>query len=172
MRACNTTIACALFALATTAAADTTTTATAKKGKTGKQPVMMSPDQIQWGDAPPDLPKGGKMAVLFGDPHKKGMFTVRVKFPDGYKVPPHWHTNDEELTVLSGTVLFRMGDSMTSEPHTLTAGAYHFLPGKTHHSAEAKGETIVQIHSTGPFDIHYINPDDNPNPKKSKTAAR
>ena len=172
MRVCKTTITCALFALATAAAADTTTTAAAKKGKAGKQPVMMTPDQIQWADAPPDLPKGAKMAVLSGDPTKKGMFTVRVKFPDGYKIAPHWHTNDDELTIITGTALFRIGDSMTSEAHTLTTGAYHFLPGKTHHSAEAKGETIVQINSNGPFDIHYINPEDNPNPKRPKAATR
>jgi mannose-6-phosphate isomerase-like protein (cupin superfamily) len=167
----NTTMTCALVALATSAAADTNTTV-AKKGKAGKQLVMMTADQITWNDAPPDLPKGGKMAVLFGDPSKKGMFTARVKVPDGYKVPPHWHTNDEELTIITGTMIMRMGDSMTSEPHVLTAGAYHFLPGKTHHSAEAKGETIIQIHSTGPFDIHYINAADNPNPKPHKTATR
>ncbi len=62
-----------------------------------------------------------------------------------------------------------MGDTMTAEPHELSAGAYHFLPGKMHHAAEAKGETIVQITGMGPFDIHYLNPADNPNPK---TATR
>ena len=34
-----------------------------------------------------------------------------------------------------------------------------------HHAAGGKGETIVQISGTGPFDIHYLNPADNPNPK-------
>ena len=174
MRNWNTSVACALLALASTAVADTNTATGAKKNKMGKQPVMMNNDQINWGEAPPDLPKGAQMAVLHGDPTKKGMFTLRVKMPDGYKVPPHWHTNDEELTILSGVMMMRMGDSMTSEPHLLTEGAYHYLPGKTHHSAEAKGDVVLQVHSTGPFDIHYVNAEDNPNPKgkTSKTARR
>ncbi len=36
-----------------------------------------------------------------------------------------------------------------------------------HHAAEAQGETIVQIDGKGPFDIHYLNPADDP----SKTAS-
>lgn len=47
--------------------------------------------------------------------------------------------------------------------HSLGAGGYHFLPGKMHHSAEAKGETILQVNGNGPFDIHYLHPADNPN---------
>ncbi len=31
-----------------------------------------------------------------------------------------------------------------------------------HHAAEAKGETVIQINGTGPFDIHYLNPADDP----------
>ena len=130
--------------------------------------IFMTPDTIQWGDAPPDLPKGGKMAVLYGDPTKAGTFTVRLKAPDGYKIPPHWHTNDENLTIISGTLQMYMGDTMKSEPHQLSTGSYHFLPGKMHHAAQTKGETIVQITGAGPLDIHYINPADNPNPKSAK----
>ena len=63
-----------------------------------------------------------------------------------------------------------MGDTMDAPAHDLAAGAYHFLPGKMHHAAEAKGETVVQIHGMGPFDIHYLNPADNP--KKSAAATK
>ena len=31
------------------------------------------------------------MAVLEGDPTKEGFFTMRLWFPDGFKVQPHWH---------------------------------------------------------------------------------
>ena len=47
--------------------------------------------------------------------------------------------------------------------HSLAAGGFHFLPGKMHHAAETKVETVVQIDGMGPFDIHYLNPADNPN---------
>src|SRR4030095_9091512 len=44
---------------------------------------------LQWGDAPPSLPKGAKLAVLQGDPGKPGPFTLRLKTPANYKIPPH-----------------------------------------------------------------------------------
>jgi hypothetical protein len=56
-----------------------------------------------------------------------------------------------------------MGDTMDAPASNLEAGAYHFLPGKMHHAAEAKGETTLQLDGMGPFDIHYLNPADNPN---------
>jgi quercetin dioxygenase-like cupin family protein len=129
--------------------------------------VIAGPNDLKWADAPPDLPKGGQLAVLHGDPFKAGTYTMRFKMPGGYKIPPHWHTQDEELTVLSGQLELHMGDTMQADPHTLDVGAYHFLPGKMHHAAEARGETIVQISGKGPFDIHYLDPTDNPNPKRA-----
>jgi mannose-6-phosphate isomerase-like protein (cupin superfamily) len=154
---------CALVVLAAGVRADTT------KKTTTKKPVTINASDMQWGPAPPDLPKGAQLAVLHGDPMKAGPFAMRLKAPDGYKIPPHWHSRDEELTVISGTLVLHMGDTMTAEPHELTSGAYHFLPGKMHHAAETRGETIVQVAGMGPFDIHYLNPADNPNPK---TATR
>jgi len=151
----------ASFALALSAYADD-----AMKSKSGAE--IVTAKDIKWVDAPPDLPKGAQIAVLHGDPSKAAEFTVRFKFPDGYKIAPHWHSKDENLSVLSGTLILHMGDTMTAEAHNLDAGAYHFLPGKMHHAAETKGETVLQLHGTGPFDIHYLNPADNPNPKAAK----
>jgi hypothetical protein len=163
MKTLSTTIALALLAAAPALAADTAKApAPAKAGA-----VTVNPADIKWGPVPPDLPKGADVAVLHGDPAKKAPFTLRIKMSDGYKIPPHWHTKDEQLTILSGTLILHMGDTMDAPAHNLEAGAYHFLPGKMHHAAETKVETIVQIDGMGPFDIHYLNPADNPN----KSAA-
>ena len=140
---------------------------TDKMAEQGKA-IFLTPDTLKWGPAPPDVPKGAQLAVLSGDPMKPGFFTIRLKAPDGYKIPPHWHTRDEHLTVVSGNLLMYMGDKMEGEPHSLKPNDFHFLPGKMHHAAQAKGETVVQISGPGPFDIHYINPADNPNPKSAK----
>jgi quercetin dioxygenase-like cupin family protein len=126
-----------------------------------------APD-LKWGPAPPDLPSGAEIAVLHGDPTKKAPFTVRFKLPTGYKIPPHWHSKDEQLTILSGTFVLHMGDTMDAPGSALTAGGYHFLPGKMHHAAEAQGETILQLDGVGPFDIHYLNPADKPAPPAAK----
>jgi quercetin dioxygenase-like cupin family protein len=48
--------------------------------------------------------------VLEGDPAKEGFFTMRVRLPDGYKIPPHTHPKVEHVTVISGTFNFGMGD--------------------------------------------------------------
>jgi quercetin dioxygenase-like cupin family protein len=130
--------------------------------------VSLNAPELKWGPAPPDLPKGAELAVLHGDPGKKAPFTVRIKLPAGYKIPPHWHTKDEQLTILSGTFILHMGDTMEAPASSLTAGGYHFLPGKMHHAAETKGETILQLDGMGPFDIHYLNAADNPNPAAAK----
>ncbi|HXN40706.1 MAG TPA: cupin domain-containing protein [Myxococcaceae bacterium] len=136
---------------------------------TKPEAVTITAENIKYGPVPPVLPAGAQLAVLHGDPGKKPAFAVRLKMPDGYNIPPHWHTNAEELTVLSGTFLISMGDKFdAATAHSLTAGAYHFLPAKMHHAAAVKGETVLELHGMGPFDIHYLNPADDP----SKTAGK
>jgi hypothetical protein len=152
-------LALVLFAFVPAARADD---AKKKSGAMKPEAVFVNAAEIQWGDAPPVLPKGAQIAVLYGNPFKKGAYAMRLKMPDGYKIPPHWHALDEQLTILSGTFMLHMGDTMESPAHTLEAGGYHFLPAKMHHAAEVKGETILQINGIGPFDIHYLNPADDP----------
>jgi anti-sigma factor ChrR (cupin superfamily) len=157
MKTFRTTIALALLAAAPALAADKKTDAPKAEA------TMINAAEIKWGPAPPDVPAGGQMAVLHGDPSKKAPFTARLKMPAGYKIPPHWHSNDEQLTIISGAFVLHMGDTMDAPAHSLAAGGFHFLPGKMHHAAETKVETVVQIDGVGPFDIHYLNPADNPN---------
>jgi quercetin dioxygenase-like cupin family protein len=130
--------------------------------------VMLSPDEMKWGPAPPALPPGAQIALLQGDPSKAGAsFTVRVKFPDGYKVPPHWHPSDENVTVIQGTLWMGVGDKHdTASAREMPAGSFMLMPKGTRHFAQAKGETIVNITSTGPFEVNYVNPADDPRLKK------
>ena len=161
MKTLATTLALVLLTTAPALAADA-----AKKADAAKPAAMsINADDIKWGPAPPDLPSGAEMAVLHGDPGKKAPFTLRLKMPAGYKIPPHWHTKDEQLTILSGTFILHMGDTMDAPASNLGPGGFHFLPGKAHHAAETEGETMLQLDGIGPFDIHYLNPADNPNPK-------
>ena len=125
--------------------------------------TMTNPNEIQWGDAPPSMPKGAKIAVLHGDPGKAGPFVMRLMAPAGYKIPPHTHTQTENLTVVSGTLYLGMSEKADpAKAHALKAGAFHFLPGKTAHFAFTKAPTVVQVHGEGPFDINYLNPADDP----------
>jgi quercetin dioxygenase-like cupin family protein len=129
--------------------------------------TFIGPKDVKWGPAPPTLPAGAQMAVLHGDPGKSGPFVVRLMTPGGYRLQPHWHSQDEALTVISGTLYLGMGDHY--DPGTargLAAGGFHFLPAKAHHYAFAKKPTVVQITGNGPFDITYINPADDPQKAK------
>jgi quercetin dioxygenase-like cupin family protein len=123
--------------------------------------AFINPSDIKWGAAPPSMPKGMKIAVLQGDPGKPGPFVIRLMVPPGGKIPPHWHSQDESLTVIAGTLYFGPGDKIEiSKAHTVTAGAFHFLAGKDHHYLVAKSQAVVQVNGNGPFDITYINPED------------
>jgi hypothetical protein len=125
--------------------------------------ILIKPDALKWGPPPPGLPAGAQLAVLVGDPGKAEMFVFRAKMPDGYTVKPHWHSIDESVTVLQGTMLLGSGDTLdASKAEAMPAGSFMQMPKMMHHYAIAKGETIIQIHGMGPFDITYINPADDP----------
>ena len=125
--------------------------------------AMVDPASIHWGDAPPSLPKGAKLAVLSGDPGKEGPFVLRIKTPANYRIAPHTHTQAEQLTVLSGTLYLGMGEKMDkAHVHALPMGGFHSLPGKTPHYAFTKVPTVIQVNGNGPLDIIYLNPADNP----------
>jgi hypothetical protein len=59
---------------------------------------IIQPDALTWAPAQ-DLLPGAQMAVLYGNPSKKGPFALRFKFPSGYEVATHSHPTDELLTV-------------------------------------------------------------------------
>ncbi len=93
---------------------------------------------------------------------------MRLRFPDGYHIPPHTHPATERVTVVSGTFKIAMGDQLErSKAYTLQAGAFGFWPAGMKHTGWAEGETILQVHGTGPWIINYLNPADDPrNAKK------
>ena len=109
-----------------------------------------------------------KLAVLAGDPNKKGLFTVRLRTPAGYKVSPHTHPTSEHITVISGTFNIGTGDKFDEATgKEMGAGGYMVMPPGMKHYAWTPGETIIQVHGMGPFAINYVNPTDDPrNAKK------
>jgi hypothetical protein len=124
--------------------------------------------EIQWKDGPASLPAGSKFAVLEGDPSKEGFFTIRLWLPDGFKIPPHWHSKVEHVTVISGIFNIGMGEKFDqTATRTMPAGAFGFWPAEMKHFAWANGETVLQLHGAGPWTITYVNSEDDPrNTKK------
>ncbi|MHC2297585.1 quercetin dioxygenase-like cupin family protein [Rhizobium mongolense] len=102
-------------------------------------------------------------AVLFGDPSKEGLFALRLKVPSGYAVAPHTHPVHEVVTVISGTINLGMGETADpSAAKALPAGSFIALPPGTAHFARFDEPTVIQITTTGPWAIKYINPADDP----------
>lgn len=126
--------------------------------------VAIAAADLKWGPAPPSMPPGAQVAVLDGDPSKAGVpFVIRGRFPDGYRIAPHWHPTDENVTVVSGTFSVGKGDRFDDATMTaLTAGGFAHMPKSMPHYAMARGETIIQVHGTGPFVVNYVNPGDDP----------
>ena len=124
-------------------------------------------EKIQWNDEP-ILPAGAKSALLIGDPAKPGVFIVRLKFPPNYPIPAHTHPYAEVITVLSGQLGNGMGEKFDkSNGELLNAGDSFVLPaGHAHYVWTNDQETVVELIATGPWDISYINPKDDPRKKK------
>jgi hypothetical protein len=132
--------------------------------------TILSPGDIQWKDAPPAVPRGAKMAVLKGDPAKEGLFILRLKAPDGYKIMPHWHPAFENVNVLSGKFGMGMGETFDKSKGTLIpAGGFASMPPTMRHFAWTEGETELQLTGYGPWQLYYVNPKDDP---RSQSATK
>jgi quercetin dioxygenase-like cupin family protein len=130
------------------------------------QMVRVKPEDVKWSEY-----RGGsgvQMAVVSGDPSRKGVYVIRVKFAPQAMSKPHFHPEDRYVTVLKGTWWTGTGDKF--DPDTtvpLPAGSLGIHPAGLHHFDGAKDEeVIVQITGVGPSGITYIHPEDDPKNKQ------
>ena len=130
-------------------------------------PVLVTPDDVKWADAPPSLPSGAKATLLFGNPTNPGPFILRLKMPANYKISPHFHPDTETVTVLSGAFSVSMGDAFdAAKAKSMPAGSFIAVPAKSPHFAFTKEETVIQVNAVGPWSITYVNPADDPRNSK------
>jgi quercetin dioxygenase-like cupin family protein len=103
----------------------------------------------------PGFDPGMQIAVLHGDPNAEtGDYTLRLKFPAGYRFPVHWHPMGEHLTVVSGSFLLGMGDTADDAAiQTYAPGDFIYIPGEHPHFGGAETETVIQLHGMNPFKI-------------------
>jgi anti-sigma factor ChrR (cupin superfamily) len=118
--------------------------------------------------------KGCDIATVAGDPAAEGApFVIRLRCADGAKVPAHWHPTDEYLTVLKGAFLVATGETYDeSKLQTMNVGNFILMPKEMRHFAMNKGETIVQVHGTGPFKVNWVNPAEVQPPDAPAAAAK
>ena len=127
---------------------------------------IVSAQEIKWVAAPPSIPAGAQAAMLYGDPGKEGLFSLRLKLPKGYHIPPHTHPKPEVVTVISGTFRLGMGEKAdASKGRALPAGSFFALAPGMAHFAYADEDTVIQLNSTGPWSLTYVNAADDPRKK-------
>ena len=119
-------------------------------------------DSIAWQDEPL-LPGAAQSALVIGDPSKPGVFMAYLKFPANYEIPAHTHPYTEVVTVLKGAVWNGMGQKLDRQKgDKLGAGASFTLPADHAHYLLNEEESVVLLTATGPWNITYINPADDP----------
>ena len=130
--------------------------------------VTLTPGEVKWAPGPKSLSPGAEAAVLDGDPAKKGPFAMRLKVPAGYKIAPHTHPRQERVTVISGKFQLGHGGKFDeTKLQDLEQGSFFSLPAGMQHFARAAEDTVVQLNGEGPWEINYVNPNDDPRKMKS-----
>lgn len=116
--------------------------------------------QIEWGSLPPGFPAGAELAVVQGDPAANGaVFTIRLRMPNGYVLPPHFHPEDEHVTVVTGQFDVGLGTVVDhgSVAASLQRGGFITAPRGHNHWGVARGRTVVQVHGIGPFQTTFVD---------------
>lgn len=128
----------------------------------GDHHMTVQPETLKWAQ-PAAYAKGAQLTVIKGDPTKEGVYVVRLKVPAGFKIAPHTHPNDENVTVLSGAFGIGIGTTFDEKKGELIkAGGYSFVAKGMQHFAWFPEETVIQLHGMGPQGITYVNPSDDP----------
>lgn len=126
-------------------------------------PVVVNARKVKWSAAPPALPKGAQVAVLHGDPSSSGPYVLLLSMPTRYKIPFHWHTHDQNMTVISGTLFVASTETFDRKIAVpVRAGGFVHVPAQAQQFSFTKGKTVVEIQGTGPYDVKYTNPKDDP----------
>lgn len=119
--------------------------------------LLIPPEKIDWKDAG----GGAKLAVVYGDPAKSGLYVIRAYFPPGVMSAPHFHGEDRHVVVVQGTWNAGTDDSWDpGETTALKQGSYMFHPaGAVHYDGSAGDEgAIVQIVGMGPSKTTFLFP--------------
>jgi len=121
------------------------------------------PEDIEWKPFAA-FPPAVRLALLVGDPAKRGPYVIRVRVPMGTRLMPHKHPEDRIYTVMSGVFYIGLGE--TFDENRLSAfapGSVIVLPGGQPHFHWAKsGEYISQVSAIGPLGLEYVDAADDP----------
>ena len=123
--------------------------------------TALTPTEMTWTQGNLALP-GMEQTNLVGDPTKPGPYTLRLKFPAGYKLAAHTHPDSREVTILSGTWYMGYGEKADqAKLKAMTAGSFFTEPANVAHFIEIREPTMVQVSGNGPSGRSFVTPADN-----------
>ena len=126
--------------------------------------VTLTQAEMKWTSQGALAAPGLEQSNLVGDPTKPGPYTLRLKFPKGYRVAPHTHPDSREVTVLSGIFATGYGEEFDSAKlKVLAAGSFYTEPANVPHYIEIKEDVVLQVSGTGPSGRKFIVPPNTPN---------
>jgi quercetin dioxygenase-like cupin family protein len=126
-------------------------------------PIAITPSEMRWVTQGSMAAVGMEQVNLVGDPSKPGPYTLRLKFPAGYRLAPHTHPDHREVTILSGTWYTGYGEKFDeSALKALPAGSFYTEPANVAHFVEVREPVVIQVSGTGPGGRRFVNPTDNP----------
>jgi len=123
--------------------------------------MALAPSEMKWSAQGGLALPGLEQTTLVGDPSKPGPYTIRLKFPAGFRVSPHTHPDSREVTVLSGTWYTGYGEK--TEPSNLKelpAGSFYTEPANVAHYVEVREPTVIQVSGTGPSGRRFVGKDE------------
>lgn len=127
------------------------------------EPRAVTPSEMRWSAQGGLALPGMEQTNLVGNPSNPGPYTLRLKFPAGYKLAPHTHPDDREVTILSGTWYLGYGEQFDKEAlKALPAGSFYTEPANAAHFIEVKESVLIQVRGTGPSWRTFVNSADNP----------
>ena len=119
--------------------------------------MVVTPDELKWSTLAAYAMPGLEQVNLMGDPALPGRYTIRLKFPKGYRIAPHTHPDSREVTVLSGTFANGYGDTFdATKLRKLKAGSYYTEPSDVPHFIQVEEDVVLQVTGVGPSGRHFI----------------
>src|ERR1700757_1467566 len=119
--------------------------------------VVITPAEMKWTAQGAYAQPGMEQLNLIGDPAKPGPYTLRLKFPKGYKIAPHSHPDAREVTILSGTFATGYGEKFDeTKLKVLPAGSFYTEPANVPHYIEIREDVVLQVSGTGPSGRRFV----------------
>lgn len=112
------------------------------------EPKLLNNTDLKWSGNPNEV----RVASVSGNEKSTGLYIYRVKFPQGHKIMPHFHSDERVVTVIAGSLYVGYGNSFNlKEMKNIQEGGIYTEPKEQAHYVWAKdGEVELQVVGYGP----------------------